>query len=87
MIGDASGGRVAAVFADVVGIEAPDPGIDLIETGIIDSLTLIELIHALELEFKTELPLEELDIERFRTIDTIAELVGEVSADNSTGAD
>ena len=86
MIAGSSNERVAAVVADVLGIHAPDSGIDLLETGILDSLALIELIHALELEFGTELPLEELDVERFRTLDTITQLVAEAAAFDSTDA-
>ena len=86
VIAGSSNERVAAVVADVLGINAPDFGIDLLEAGILDSLALIELIHALELEFGTEFPLEELDVERFRTLDTITQLVVEAAAFDSTDA-
>jgi acyl carrier protein len=75
--------RVAAVFASVIGMPAPAAGVDLLETAMLDSLALIELIHALEVEFTTELPLEEMEIEHFRTLDTIAKLVVEGSATDS----
>jgi D-alanine--poly(phosphoribitol) ligase subunit 2 len=48
----------------------------LIETELLDSLALVMLIAEIEQEFGFELPLDGFDVERFRTIDRLAELVG-----------
>jgi acyl carrier protein len=63
-------------------LEAPDT--DLIESGLIDSLGLIELLAALEQEFQVALDQEELDVDDFRTVERIAALVGR---SNSRGRD
>lgn len=69
--------RVRTLFADVVGAEPPDDDTDLIAAGLIDSLALVELLLALEQRIGIEIPMEMLDIERFRTIERLAALVDE----------
>ena len=56
-------------------IEVPAPDVDLIETGLIDSLALVTLITEIEAEFGVQLPLDEFDIERFRSVEQIAAYV------------
>ena len=58
--------RVLALTSRVV--EAgPELDIDLIGSGILDSLAFLELVAALESEFNVELDFAELDPERFTT--------------------
>jgi D-alanine--poly(phosphoribitol) ligase subunit 2 len=64
--------RVRRVFADALSVPAPDPDVDIIEAGLIDSLALVTLLFELEREFDVELPLETLDVDDFRTIANIA---------------
>ena len=78
--------RVRTLFADVVGAEPPDDDTDLIAAGLIDSLALVELLLALEQQNGIEIPLEMLDIERFRTIERLAALVIECSDLDSSDA-
>jgi acyl carrier protein len=78
--------RVRTLFADVVGAEPPDDDTDLIAAGLIDSLALVELLLALEQQIGIEIPLEMLDIERFRTIERLAALVDECRAHDSSDA-
>jgi D-alanine--poly(phosphoribitol) ligase subunit 2 len=78
--------RVTTLFTEVLRSRPPGPDVDLLETGLLDSLALIELILALELEFSIELPLEDIDIERFRTLETIAALVAERTALDASDA-
>jgi D-alanine--poly(phosphoribitol) ligase subunit 2 len=72
--------RVQRLFVETLSIAAPAPDADLIDTGLLDSLALVELLFALEREFDVRIPLEELDIESFRTVGQIAELVDGMSA-------
>ena len=67
--------RIRALFVRTLNIDAPSDETDLIESGVIDSLALIELLVALEQEFSVRLPFDTLDIESFRSIKSIAELV------------
>jgi acyl carrier protein len=53
-------------------IDVVDVDVDLIETGLVDSLALVMLIAALEEMFACELPLDDFDIENFRSPRRIA---------------
>ena len=70
-------GQLATVFADVTGSNPPDRDADLIEGGVLDSLALVELLFAIEQELGIVIPAERLEIERFRTLARLAELVAE----------
>ena len=67
--------QIRALFVRALNIDAPSEETDLIESGVIDSLALVELLLALEQEFSVSVPFDTLDIESFRSIRTIAELV------------
>jgi acyl carrier protein len=72
--------RVGRLFVETLSIAAPAPETDLIDTGLLDSLALVELLFALEREFDVRIPLEELDIESFRSVAQIGELVDGMKA-------
>jgi D-alanine--poly(phosphoribitol) ligase subunit 2 len=63
--------RARRIFADALNVPAPDPDVDIIQAGLIDSLALVTLLFELEREFDVELPLETLDVDDFRTISNI----------------
>ena len=67
--------RVQRLFLDALNIQVPSEETDLIEAGYIDSLALVELLFAIEREFSVTVPLDDLDIDSFRTLDRISELV------------
>jgi len=67
--------RLLNLFADVFQIEAPAADLDLIETGVLDSLQLVELLYRLEREFGTRIPIEDIDLDDLRTLDRIAGLI------------
>jgi acyl carrier protein len=69
--------QLAAVFADVTGSTAPPPDADLLEAGVLDSLALVELLFAIEQELGILIPAEKLEVERFRTLARLAELLAE----------
>ena len=48
-------------------VDVVDVDVDLIETGLVDSLALVMLITALEETFACELPLDDFDIDNFRS--------------------
>jgi acyl carrier protein len=72
--------ELAGIFADVTGLEPPSPDTDLIEGGVLDSLALVELLFAIEQELGVVIPAERLDVTRFRTLASLAELVTECRA-------
>jgi len=69
--------RVVALIETTLQVEVPDPGVDLIDAGLIDSLALVSLITEIEDEFAVALPLDEFDIERFRSATQIATYVAD----------
>jgi len=68
--------RIQRIFEETFDVSAPAPQTDIIEAGLIDSLGLVMLLFEIELRFGTELPLESLEIDDFRTIEKIARLIG-----------
>jgi D-alanine--poly(phosphoribitol) ligase subunit 2 len=64
--------RAQRIFEDALNITAPDPDVDIIQAGLIDSLALVTLLFELEREFDVQLPLESLDVDDFRTIGNIS---------------
>jgi acyl carrier protein len=76
----AVGEELAMLFPEALGIDAPAEDADLVEEGVIDSLALIELLFAVERHFGIEIPPDRLEVERFRTIGRLAELVVECGA-------
>jgi len=67
--------RVIALIREALTVEVPDPDLDLVEADLIDSLALVSLITEVETAFGVELPLEDFDIEKFRSARQIAEYV------------
>ena len=68
--------RIQRIFEETFDVSAPPPQTDIIEAALLDSLGLVMLLFEIELRFGTELPLESLEIDDFRTIEKIARLIG-----------
>jgi D-alanine--poly(phosphoribitol) ligase subunit 2 len=49
--------------------------VDLLESGLVDSVKIVELVLELEQRFGVSLPFEELEIEDFRTVSRLAERI------------
>ena len=58
---------ILELIRDRLNINVVDVDVDLIETGMLDSLALVTLIATLEERFTCELPLDDFDIENFRS--------------------
>ena len=67
--------RVQQLFLETLNVQVPAKEADLIESGLIDSLALVELLFAIEREFSVSLPLDDLEIENFRSVDRISEVI------------
>ena len=68
--------RIGRIFDESLGISAPEPETDIIDSALLDSLGLVTLLFGIEQEFGVEIALESLEIDDFRTIASIAELIG-----------
>ena len=56
---------ILELIQDRLNIDVADVDVDLIETGMIDSLALVTLITALEERFGCELPLDDFNLDNF----------------------
>ena len=67
--------RLAQLFREVLHVNVSTPQTDLIESGLLDSLALVELLFEIEQRFGVDLALEELDLESFRTLERLAAVI------------
>lgn len=72
--------EVRKLFLTKLAVTVPAGETDLLRTGVVDSVTLVELVLALEARFEVTLPFEALEIEDFRTVGRIAALVARTAA-------
>ena len=72
-------GDIRAVLRDHLTVMVDSPDVDLLETGLIDSIGLVELILQLEDRFGVSLPMDTLEIDDFRSINKIADRITRLS--------
>ena len=63
--------RLREVFVSALNIRIPSDDTDLLGSGLLDSLGLVELLVQVEETFGIAIDLEELEIEQFRSLRTI----------------
>jgi len=69
-------GQVAALLNESLAIQVSSPETDLIVTGALDSMALVQLTHAIEEHFGLKLPpMSELDIDAFRSVASMTDLI------------
>ena len=87
---DALIGKLTQLFHDELNLEIDDMDQDLIEDGLLDSLSLVEMLLILEQEFGIEVSILDIDFDAFRTVRNLANFVdgaGPVSAEEPAIAD
>jgi acyl carrier protein len=67
--------KLTAIFSDHLNIDAPTAETDLLATGMMDSLALVELLVRLEQSFGVQISVDDLELDHFRSIDSIARFV------------
>ena len=67
--------RLGAVFVESFHIEVPSADLDLLESGILDSFQMVQLLLELEQRFGYRIKLEDIDLDDLRTLSRIARLV------------
>lgn len=67
--------RIAGMFSGTLHLDVPAFDTDLFDTGVLDSLAFVELLLQLEREFGVTTSVDDLEVENFRSIDSIAEFV------------
>lgn len=74
--------EIQAIFSNVLMRDGVLATTDLLETGLLDSLGMVELLFHLEQRFGFATNFADLDFENFRSIERIAEMV--VNADTNS---
>lgn len=75
--------RLGALFVEHFHVAVPSPDTDLLESGILDSLQLVELLLQLEQRFGLRVKVDDIELDNLRTLARIARLLavnGEAAA-------
>jgi acyl carrier protein len=76
--------EVQALLREKLSIHVDDPSADLFQSGRLDSMLLVQLILEIEGQFGLVLPMEELDLNAFHSVDSITDLIARrLSPDSS----
>ncbi len=70
--------KIARLLLNRINVEVPTAETDLMESGLLDSLTLVELIVGLEEEFNVKIAFDEVEIDNFRSVAKIADFVNQM---------
>ena len=73
---------LGSFLAVKMGIEVPSPEADLVATGLLDSLSIVNLLVHLEQSYDTRISLEDLDLDNFRSIARIARFLSSPKGSN-----
>ena len=67
--------KIGEIFEHKLNLRVPSPAIDLFESGSLDSLSFVDLLLHLETEYSIRIPLEDLEISDFRSVESIARFI------------
>ncbi len=67
--------RLRALFVESLRIEVPSADTDLFETGMLDSLQLVELLLQLEQRFGFRIKIDDIELDDLRSLARIARLL------------
>jgi acyl carrier protein len=67
--------KLTELFAKKLNLKVSSVDTDLVETGLLDSLALVELLAQLDETFGVSISTDDLELENFRSIASIAGLV------------
>jgi acyl carrier protein len=73
--GDDTIGAIRALFLEKMAIRIESVDADLFQTGVFDSMTLVEFILHLEERFELRFPMEDLELDSVLSVTKLAEMV------------
>jgi acyl carrier protein len=76
--------EIQGLILEKLSVRVESPKSDLFQTGVFDSLTLVQFIVHLEEHFGLHLPMGDLDFDSFVSIQRMAELVANHTGTNGT---
>jgi acyl carrier protein len=68
--------KLNALFLDKLNVKVPGPDTDLIESRLLDSLQIVELLVQIEQQFGLRIELEQIEIDDLRSVRGIARMIG-----------
>ena len=71
---------IVSLFEAGLGLSVPSAETDLFETGVLDSMSFVELLLQLETAFGLTLNLSDIEFENFSSIDRIADFISNSGA-------
>ena len=72
--------QIIEIFSEHFETRLESEDVDLLETGLVDSVKIVELVLELERRFGISLPFEELEIDDFRTVLRLAERISRTTS-------
>ncbi len=67
--------ELSALFDEALHIEVPSPDTDLIDSGLLDSLQLVQLLLQIEERMGKRIPLDEVQLDDLRSVSRLAALI------------
>ena len=67
--------RVQTILNQRLQVDLPDPNEDLFQAGILDSLSFVDMLLALEEEFSIQVALDQVDLDDFRSVSRICHYI------------
>ena len=68
--------QLNSLFLEKLNIKVPAPDTDLIESGLLDSMQIVELLLQIEQQFGLRIDLERVEFDDLRSVSRIAGLIG-----------
>ena len=73
--GDSTESQLSVLFLEKLNIKVPTPDTDLIESRLLDSMQIVELLLQIEQQFGLHIDLDRVDFEDLRSLARIARLI------------
>lgn len=67
--------RLRGLLLEHLHVDVPSPDVDLLESGVLDSLQLVDLLLLIEQHFGRRIPLEAIDLDDLRSLGRLAQLL------------
>jgi D-alanine--poly(phosphoribitol) ligase subunit 2 len=67
--------RLHALMLEHLHVNVPSPDVDLLDSGVLDSLQLVDLLLLIEQHFGRRIPIEAIDLDDLRSLGRLAQLL------------
>jgi acyl carrier protein len=80
--------RLRALLLEHLHVDVPSPDVDLLESGVLDSLQLVDLLLLVEQRFGRRIAIESIDLDDLRSLGRLARLLHDPPAgDGGAGSE